>query len=1028
MSKIKISELAKELEIEAKELVSYLQDQGVEAAKRSTSSIDEEDATKVKKHFGKGVNKDSKTEEKNEKAEKTEVKSEDKKPSGEQPVKKKKNIIFVTNPNNSRNGGFKNNGGNDNNRNNSNNGNNNQRRQNSNSNNGNNRNNRGMFAQSQNAYHPIKPKTAPSQLESYDTVITKSVQPSSKPAVKDNQTVEAKEPVNTPVETTVNTENTQNVQEVKTQEVKSQDNRNQDNRNQDNRSQDNRNQDNRSQDNRNQDRRSDNRNNGYRNDNNRNQNGDRNFNRSDRNGQGDRNFNRSDRNGQGDRNFNRSDRNGQGDRNFNRSDRNGQGDRNFNRSDRNGQGGGFNRNGQSGFGGRPSFNKDDNGGRQAGFGNRNSQNKFSKGPKNSDDAPMIPAENKRDDKRRLSQEKDKRNKKDLAYEDEENMPRSKKVGRFIKPEVKKVEEPEEQIKVITIPEKLTIKELAEKMKMQPSVIIKKLFMAGQITTVNTELSYEEAENIAIDYEIICEKEIPVDVIEELLKEDDDAEDTLEKRPPVVCVMGHVDHGKTSLLDAIRKTSVTAKEAGGITQKIGAYTVSVNDQSITFLDTPGHEAFTAMRMRGAKSTDIAVLVVAADDGVMPQTIEAINHAKAAEVEIIVAVNKIDKPNANIDRVKQEMTEHGLIATDWGGQTEFVPVSAKTGEGIDTLLETVLLTAEILELKANPNRQARGLVLEAKLDKGRGPVANILIQKGTLHVGDFISAGASSGKVRAMVDDKGRRLKEALPSQPVEILGLSDVPNAGEVLVGHESDKEAKQYANTYLQQHKKDLIEETKAKMSLDDLYSKIEEGKLQDLEIIIKADVQGSAEALKQSLMKLSNDEVVVKVIHCGVGAINESDVTLASASNAIIIGFDVRPDATAKSIAEREGVEIKLYKVIYQAIEDVDAAMKGMLAPVYEEKVIGHAEIRQIFKASKVGNIAGAMVLDGMIQKDCKVRVSREGEQIFEGDLASLKRFKDDVKEVKEGYECGLVFDGFDQIHELDQVEAYIMVEVPRE
>jgi len=976
MAKIKISELAKELGIEGKELVSYLQDQGVEAAKRSTSSIDEEDAAKAKKHFGGSSAK----EEKVVKAEKTEPAkdAEPKKQSAEeQHVKKKKNIIFVTNPSNSRNGGFnKNNGGNDNGRNNNNN---NQRRQ--NNNNGNNRNNnRGTFAQSQNVYHPIKPKTAPSQLESYDTVIHKSVQPAPKPVEK-----EVKEEVKTePVNTTAPATNEAPAKQEKVQDKSS--DRGQ--RNNSDRGQD-----------RNNDRRNDNRENRGKFDNNRNQNGDRNGNRFDRNGQ----------NGQG--------QNGQRDRNMNRSDRNGNGNN------------GFNRNGQGGFGGRPTFNKDENGGRQAGFGGRNGQNnKFSKGSKNAGDAPMMPSENKRDDKRRLSQEKDKRNKKDLAYEDEENMPRSKKVGRFIKPEVKKVEEPEEQIKVITIPEKLTIKELAEKMKMQPSVIIKKLFMAGQITTVNTELTYEEAENIAIDYEIICEKEVPVDVIEELLKEDDDAEETLVKRPPVVCVMGHVDHGKTSLLDAIRKTSVTAKEAGGITQRIGAYTVSVNGQSITFLDTPGHEAFTAMRMRGAKSTDIAVLVVAADDGVMPQTIEAINHAKAAEVEIIVAVNKIDKPNANIDRVKQEMTEHGLIATDWGGQTEFVPVSAKTGEGIDTLLETVLLTAEILELKANPNRQARGLVLEAKLDKGRGPVANILIQKGTLHVGDFISAGASSGKVRAMVDDKGRRLKEALPSQPVEILGLSDVPNAGEVLVGHESDKEAKQYANTYLQQHKKDLIEETKAKMSLDDLYSKIEEGKLQDLEIIIKADVQGSAEALKQSLMKLSNDEVVVKVIHCGVGAINESDVTLASASNAIIIGFDVRPDATAKSIAEREGVEIKLYKVIYQAIEDVDAAMKGMLAPIYEEKVIGHAEIRQIFKASKVGNIAGAMVLDGMIQKDCKVRVSRDGEQIFEGDLASLKRFKDDVKEVKEGYECGLVFDGFDQIHELDQVEAYIMVEVPRE
>jgi translation initiation factor IF-2 len=413
--------------------------------------------------------------------------------------------------------------------------------------------------------------------------------------------------------------------------------------------------------------------------------------------------------------------------------------------------------------------------------------------------------------------------------------------------------------------------------------------------------------------------------------------------------------------------------------------------------------------------------------MPQTVEAINHAKAAEVEIIVAVNKIDKPNANIDRVKQEMTEYGLISTDWGGTTEFVPVSAKSGEGIDTLLETIILTADILELKANPDREARGLVLEARLDKGRGPVANVLVQKGTLHVGDFISAGASSGKVRAMVDDKGNKLKEARPSQPVEILGLSDVPNAGEVFLGHETDKEAKQYANTYLQQHKKDLIEETKAKMSLDDLYSKIEEGRLQELNIIIKADVQGSVEALKQSLLKLSNEEVVVKVIHGGVGAINESDVILASASNAIIIGFNVRPDPAAKQTADHEGVDVRLYNVIYNAIEDVESAMKGMLEPIYEEKVTGHAEIRQIFTASGVGNIAGSYVTDGSIVRDCKVRISRGEEQIFEGNLGSLKRFKDDVKEVKSGYECGLVFDGFDSIAEGDIVEAYIMVEVPR-
>ena len=578
-----------------------------------------------------------------------------------------------------------------------------------------------------------------------------------------------------------------------------------------------------------------------------------------------------------------------------------------------------------------------------------------------------------------------------------------------------------------LPESITIKELAEKMKLQPAAIIKKLFLEGKIVTVNQEISYEDAENIAMEYDILCEKEVKVDVIEELLKEDEEKEEDLVERPPVICVMGHVDHGKTSLLDAIRKTNVTDREAGGITQHIGAYTVNVGDRKITFLDTPGHEAFTAMRMRGANATDIAILVVAADDGVMPQTVEAINHAKAAGVEIIVAVNKIDKPSANIDRVKQELAEYELIPEDWGGSTVFAPVSAKSGEGIDQLLDMILLTADIMELKANPKRKARGLVIEAELDKGRGPVATVLVQKGTLHVGDFISAGVAHGKVRAMIDDKGRRVKEAGPSTPVEILGLSDVPSAGEVFLAHDNDKTAKAYAETYLAQNKEKMLEETKGRMSLDDLFSQIQEGNLKELNLIVKADVQGSVEAVKQSLMKLSNEEVVVKCIHGGVGAINESDVSLASASNAIIIGFNVRPDATAKATAEREGVDVRLYKVIYQAIEDVEAAMKGMLDPVYEEKVIGHAEVRQIFKASAIGNIAGSYVLDGVFQRGCKVRITREGEQIFEGNLASLKRFKDDVKEVKAGYECGLVFEGFDKMQELDIVEAYIMVEVPR-
>ncbi len=535
-------------------------------------------------------------------------------------------------------------------------------------------------------------------------------------------------------------------------------------------------------------------------------------------------------------------------------------------------------------------------------------------------------------------------------------------------------------------------------------------------------------NYANDVSVIDgEKEVKVDVIEELLKEDEEDTANMTDRPPVVCVMGHVDHGKTSLLDAIRKTNVIDREAGGITQAIGAYTVHVKDRDITFLDTPGHEAFTAMRMRGANSTDIAVLVVAADDGVMPQTVEAINHAKAAGVEIIVAVNKIDKPDANPDKVKQELTEYELIPTDWGGSTEFVNISAKKDIGIDDLLETILLTADIMELKADAKRKARGLVIEAELDKGRGPVATVLVQKGTLKVGDFVSAGACHGKVRAMINDKGKNVKTAGPSIPVEILGLDGVPNAGEVLIAHNDDKTAKSFADTFIAQNKEKKLEEIKAQMSLDDLFSKIQEGNLKELNVIVKADVQGSVEAIKQSLAKLTNEEVVVKCIHGGVGAINESDVTLASASNAIIIGFNVRPDTVAKQTAESEGVDIRLYSVIYQIIDDVEAAMKGMLDPVFEEKVIGHAEIRQIFKASQIGNIAGSYVLDGQFQRGCKVRISRAGDQIFEGELASLKRFKDDVKEVKAGFECGLVFEGFNAFQELDIVEAYIMVEVPR-
>lgn len=595
------------------------------------------------------------------------------------------------------------------------------------------------------------------------------------------------------------------------------------------------------------------------------------------------------------------------------------------------------------------------------------------------------------------------------------------------PAPKKQEPVEPVIKTIKLPEVLTVGELASKIKVPVAQLIKKMFMAGKMYNVNSDLPFDEAADIALEYNFIAEEEEKVDVIEELLREEEEDEADMTSRPPVVCVMGHVDHGKTSLLDAIRNSDVTAGEAGGITQHIGASVVSINGQKITFLDTPGHEAFTAMRMRGAQSTDIAILVVAADDGVMPQTIEAISHAKAAGVEIIVAVNKIDKPSANVERVKQELTEHGLIAEDWGGDTVFVPVSAHTKEGIDQLLEMIILTAEVLELKANPNRKARGVVIEAQLDKGRGPVATVLVQKGTLHVGDNIAVGAAYGKIRAMMDDQGKRVKTALPSTPVEILGLHDVPDAGEIFMATDSDKEARNIAEVYIEQGREKLLDDTKSKLTLDGLFSQIQAGNIKELNLIVKADVQGSVEAVKQSLLKLSNDEVAVRIIHGAVGAINESDVSLASASNAIIIGFNVRPDNTAKEIADREKVDVRLYRVIYNAIEDIESAMKGMLDPEYEEKVIGHAEVRQTFKASGVGMIAGSYVLDGKIERNCKVRISREGEQIFEGELASLKRFKDDVKEVAAGYECGLVFEGFNDIKVEDQVEAYIMVEVPR-
>ena len=657
----------------------------------------------------------------------------------------------------------------------------------------------------------------------------------------------------------------------------------------------------------------------------------------------------------------------------------------------------------------------------------NDRNNFRKDDRNSgfDGGEAI---KEREAKEQRNRDRENRKRDNSSYDKTERMENTKALEKNmnkVKQQQKKAEE--ETIRTLTLPDTLTVKELADMMKIAPAALVKKLFLQGTVVTINQEIDFDTAEEIALEYNCICEHEVKVDVIEELLKEEEDDPSTLVPRPPVVCVMGHVDHGKTSLLDAIRSTHVTSREAGGITQHIGAYTVEAHGQQITFLDTPGHEAFTAMRMRGAKSTDIAILVVAADDGVMPQTVEAINHAKAAGIEIVVAINKIDKPSANIERVKQELVEYELIPEDWGGSTIFCPVSAHTGEGIDNLLDMLLLTAEILELKANPNRRARGLVLEGRLDKGKGPVATMLVQKGTLHVGDHIAVGSCHGKIRAMVDDKGKRIQQAGPSIPVEILGLNDVPNAGDVFVSPETEKEARSFAETFIREGREKLLEETKSKMSLDDLFSQIQAGNLKELHIIVKADVQGSVEAVKQSLMKLSNDEVVVKVIHAGVGAINESDVILASASNAIIIGFNVRPDNQAKAVADAENVDLRLYRVIYQAIEDVEAAMKGMLDPKYEEKVIGHAEVRQTYKASDVGTIAGSYVLDGVLTRGCSVRLMRGDDMIYEGPLASLKRFKDDAKEVKEGYECGCVLEKFNDIMEGDILEAYTMVEIPR-
>jgi translation initiation factor IF-2 len=591
-----------------------------------------------------------------------------------------------------------------------------------------------------------------------------------------------------------------------------------------------------------------------------------------------------------------------------------------------------------------------------------------------------------------------------------------------KPEPVKIE------KAVITSETITVKELSEKIGKPAAEIIKKLFILGIMATINQEIDFDTCSLIASDYGIELEHNV-AKTFEEVLQESSDEVDEsteLVERPPVVTIMGHVDHGKTSLLDAIRNSSVTEGEAGGITQHIGAYTVTCNGRTITFIDTPGHEAFTSMRARGAQVTDIVILVVAADDGIMPQTVEAINHAKAANVPIIVAINKMDRETANPERVKQQLTEHGLVSEEWGGDTICVPVSAKTQMGLDSLLEMVLLEADVLELKANPNRLAKGTIIEAELDKGRGPIATVLVQNGTLKIGDTIVAGTAYGRVRAMVDDKGKRVAKAGPSQPVEVLGFSEVPAAGDILNVAEIDKLSRQVAEERRDKQKAEQLKNL-SKVSLDDLFSQIAEGQIKDLNIIVKADVQGSVEAVKQALEKLSNDEVRVRCIHGGVGAITGSDIMFASASNAIIIGFNVRPDAAARAAAEKEKVDMRLYRIIYNAIEDIEKAMKGMFKPVYEENTLGRISVRDTFKVSGVGTIAGAYVQDGKVTRNAQIRVVRDGIVIHEGKIASLKRFKDDAKEVAAGYECGIGIENFNDIREGDTIEAFEMVEVKR-
>ncbi|WP_374721845.1 translation initiation factor IF-2 [Peribacillus tepidiphilus] len=579
---------------------------------------------------------------------------------------------------------------------------------------------------------------------------------------------------------------------------------------------------------------------------------------------------------------------------------------------------------------------------------------------------------------------------------------------------------------ITFSESLTVAELAKKLHREPSEIIKKLFLLGIVATINQTLDKDAIELIASEYGVEVEEEIKIDITDLEAYITPDSEEDLVERPPVVTIMGHVDHGKTTLLDKIRNTKVTEGEAGGITQHIGAYQVEVNGKKITFLDTPGHAAFTTMRARGAQVTDITILVVAADDGVMPQTVEAINHAKAAEVPIIVAVNKMDKPTANPDRVMQELTEHGLVPEAWGGDTIFVPISAIRGEGIDELLEMILLVSEVEEYKANPKRRAIGTVIEAQLDKGRGSVATLLVQNGTLRVGDPIVVGNTYGRVRAMVNDLGRRVKEAGPSTPVEITGLNDVPQAGDRFVVFEDEKTARQVGEARAQQQIQSQRRES-SRVTLDNLFEQMKQGEVKELNIILKADVQGSAEALAASLQKIEVEGVKVKIIHSGVGAITEYDIMLATASNAIVIGFNVRPDVNAKRAAESENVDVRLHRIIYKVIEEIEAAMKGMLDPEYEEKIIGQAEVRTTFKVSKVGTIAGSYVTDGKITRDSGIRLIRQGVVVFEGEIDALKRFKDDVKEVSQGYECGITIKNYNDIKEGDIIEAYVMEEIER-